>query len=85
MPTNPRNVSRCSSCNAEIIWCRTAAGKMMPLDKVPSALGTFAIDEGEAIHKKDVPAHFGRAEVELHLSHFAACQFAAQHRKPRST
>jgi hypothetical protein len=27
-----RRITRCSSCNAKIIWFKTAAGKNMPVD-----------------------------------------------------
>jgi len=28
-------MSQCKSCGAEIIWCQTPAGKLMPLDAKP--------------------------------------------------
>lgn len=32
LEAHERRITRCSSCNAKIIWFKTAAGKNMPVD-----------------------------------------------------
>lgn len=79
-------MSACRSCGADIVWAVTAAGKRMPVDAEPVPEGNVALvdlasgeihatvlGEGEAL----------LAEEPLHLSHFATCVFADQHRRPR--
>lgn len=57
----------CSSCGAAIVWFRTKSGKRMPVD----ATSTLPTD---AEHQLD---------LKRHISHFATCPNAPQHRKPR--
>jgi len=73
-------MSVCRSCEAEIEWAQTDAGKMMPLDAKPTDDGTFVLIGG-----KTRKANQGDLELRrpLHTSHFATCPNAAQHRKPR--
>lgn len=81
-------VSRCRSCRAEILWARTERGKKMPLDAQPVAdattetRGLFVLRE---LDHKDAPlalAAWGLEGTEPHYrSHFATCEFAAQHRR----
>lgn len=56
---------QCSSCGADIVWFRTAAGKRMPVDEA-STLPT------DAEHQLD---------LKRHKSHFATCANADQHRR----
>lgn len=45
-------MSACRSCGAPVIWAKTAAGKLMPLDAVSLSIdtpGAFVIKQGEAI------------------------------------
>lgn len=59
----------CRSCNAQIIWARTKAGKAIPLD--------FAtVSEPE---RHSLSLHFDPAAG--HISHFATCPSAGEHRK----
>jgi hypothetical protein len=68
--------STCRSCGAPIIWVLTEAGKRMPLDAKPEKRWT--IDPLALRLNPDAP----RARLgDTHVSHFATCPNAAQHRK----
>jgi hypothetical protein len=73
-------VSRCRSCNAEIIWAVTDSGKRMPLDAEPAErpTGLFRLDTS-----CDPPHASSAAGEPVYLSHFVTCPNAAQHRRPR--
>jgi hypothetical protein len=78
---NP-TIGRCRSCNAEIIWCRTAKGKAMPLDAKPTyehAPGLFGLDMIGMLAQARAP----REGEPRYRSHFATCEFASQHRHKR--
>lgn len=75
-------MSRCASCNAEVIWARTAAGKMMPVDASLNPNGTMVLTlhNGERVvraQNADDPAG------PRHTSHFATCPNSASHRRSR--
>lgn len=55
----------CRSCEAPIVWLKTATGKAMPVD-------ASSVQPGDTLF---VPG--------LHVSHFATCPDAKEHRKPR--
>jgi hypothetical protein len=57
--------TRCGSCNAWIVWFKTAAGKRMPVN----AETTKPMD---AEHQLD---------LKRHISHFATCPYAKGHRR----
>ena len=61
--SHERRIVRCRSCNAKIIWFKTAAGKNMPVDS-----DTVEADDDEL-------------DLARHVSHFATCPNAAQHRR----
>ena len=74
---------RCVSCNAELIWVKTTAGKVMPVDAAPSLRGNVEIVPSAGggalyakVHKAPVPG--GRART----SHFATCPAAGEWRRP---
>jgi NAD-dependent SIR2 family protein deacetylase len=58
---------QCRSCGADVVWFRTAKGNRMPVDE-SSTLPT------DAAHQLD---------LKRHISHFATCPHAAQHRRVR--
>jgi hypothetical protein len=60
-----RRITRCRTCNAKIIWFKTAAGKNMPVDA------------------DTVEAEDDELDLAKHVSHFATCPQAQQHRKSR--
>jgi hypothetical protein len=73
---------RCRSCDAPIFWGRTALGKPVPLDAEPVASagrGQYAVswpDDGRGV---PLAIH----DAAIHLTHFATCPNAAEHRKRR--
>lgn len=62
-----RRITRCRSCNAKIIWFKTAAGKNMPVD-------ADTVEPEDDVEELDLSRH---------VSHFSTCPNANQHRKPR--
>lgn len=78
--------SRCRSCDAEVRWVKTAAGKWMPLDVEPSADGNVQLcmvggEEVATVLGAGDRAAAQLEQIPLYVSHFATCPFAAQHRK----
>ncbi len=74
-------MSTCRSCGAAIIWARTHAGKLMPLDATATPLGTFELQEEDGrclFVGSDAPG-------DKYLSHFSTCPNAKQHRKAKDT
>ncbi len=59
--------SKCRSCGEYVVWVKTAAGKNMPVD-------ADSFTEGDELM---FDAGAG------HISHFATCPNADEHRKPR--
>lgn len=76
----------CTSCQADIVWCVTDAGKRIPVDALPAPGGNLRlIDEGQVTR-----AVVAGAGIDLfdptdtgvrHVSHFATCPNAAEHRR----
>lgn len=71
--------STCKSCKGEIIWGVTEAGKNMPVDAATVTEGTryATVQNGETTYLQRVTAE----GVPGHLSHFATCPNANQHRR----
>ena len=61
-----RRIRNCRSCRAEIIWFRTSAGRQMPIDAETVAPGEYELE---------------LAPKGGHVSHFATCPNANQHRR----
>lgn len=64
-------IARCRSCDESIVWMVTSNNKNMPVD-------ADSIDESELEYHNSTPcfdASFG------HISHFATCPNADQHRR----
>lgn len=82
--------ARCGSCNAELVWATTHAGRNMPLDAVPSpdptSLRAWRDDTG-TIHVRDIDG-IGSTEIptDAHhaTSHFSTCPNADAHRKKKN-
>lgn len=55
-------IEKCRSCQAPIVWVKTAAGKSMPVDAGSVTVGDLVYDPT------------------WHVSHFATCPNAKQHR-----
>lgn len=83
-------VNRCRSCNAEIRWAKTAAGKRIPLDVDPVRTGNVQLG---LVGGEEIAIVVGAADavaaqaagLELYLSHFATCPNAASHRHSAGT
>lgn len=79
-------MSRCSSCNQEIIWIKLKSGKYNPVDPY---LRTIVKDDGtETLITKDGEIIHGRfeslddgANASGYISHFATCPNAHIHRR----
>lgn len=57
----------CRSCGAAIVWFKTSSGKKMPVDEATT-------QPTDAEHQLD---------LKRHVSHFATCPNANQHRKAK--
>lgn len=77
-------MSRCRSCNAEIIWAVTAAGKRMPLDEASNAEGNVLLHENGTCIVLAAGDDREWEDSSRHTSHFATCPNADQHRRPRT-
>jgi len=58
---------QCMSCGADIVWFRTKSGKRMPVDERST----------EPTDRED------QLNLQRHVSHFATCPNASQHRSER--
>lgn len=67
-------MSQCKTCNAEIIWAKTASGKTMPIDAKSETMFIVEGGAGELVTCRP---------VQVRKSHFATCAQAEQHRRPR--
>ena len=75
--------TKCSSCGASIIWCKTESGKAMPLDAEPVPDGNIQLDsQGQATYMKKGDDERWHNVVRF-KSHFATCPNAATHRKKK--
>jgi hypothetical protein len=73
-------VATCSSCRARIIFARTVHGKVMPVDAEPCEDGNVELlMEADGVHAL-VHAQPPLGAPPLHLSHFATCPQASDHR-----
>lgn len=64
----------CRSCDAEITWARTAAGKAMPLDRLPDPNGNVVLRDGVAIVLGPLERAIAEEEGEtLRMPHHATC------------
>lgn len=62
------NESCCRACGAKILWARTAAGKIIPLDACPIANGNMRREMLDGSELR-------------YLSHFATCPNADRFRR----
>lgn len=81
-------MSACRSCGAPLLWCRTTAGKAMPIDPTPylakecDPRATVVLYEPHSADPAFVvqAGKIGRDQV-VYVSHFASCPNAAAHRR----
>lgn len=78
-------MKRCSSCGAEIFFAETTAKKRIPIDLMPRADGNLVIRRrmGRVIAVPLSKAGALAADEVRHVSHFATCAQADQHRRSR--
>ena len=84
-------MSRCKSCNAEIIWIKTAAGRSMPCDAErvqfdPDTGNETFITPGGNVVKGSLlkKGHSGRnGFLYGYVPHWATCPNADRHRRGR--
>jgi hypothetical protein len=75
-----RKIQKSRSCGAPIFWCRTAGGRMMPVDAEATPLGSLTIETGADGSESAVtigPEYTG----ERYVSHFATCPDRRKWRK----
>lgn len=75
----------CRSCDAPIVWAKTAANRRMPVDPDPHPAGNirFVSDDLIDILGKKAANEARISGADLHRSHFATCSNADGHRKSR--
>lgn len=79
-------MSRCRSCDAEIVWAETVNGKKIPLDAGHHLRGVRVKRDDPLILADEGDVRAGNAvirAVPTYVSHFATCPNAAEHRKGR--
>lgn len=76
-------MAECRSCGAAIEWRKTTnTGRPAPFDAEPSENGNVRFHMGTATILNRADAEEARALGEnLHVSHFATCPNAGEHRK----
>lgn len=73
----------CRSCKVAVVFALMPSGKWMPLDAQTSLTGEWRLfgDLPRAVYVE--PERREELAGQLHLSHFATCPFADEHRSPR--
>lgn len=69
-------MSKCKGCQAAVVWCRTAAGKWIPVDAKPNPEGNLVLRESlqAASPKIAVVVNlFTDPELERYMPHHATC------------
>lgn len=74
-------MSQCRSCDAEILWCKTLKGKSIPVDPDPVKGGNLELVLQSATKPPRVVIHTSDPNITRHISHFATCPNAKEHRK----
>jgi hypothetical protein len=69
-------VSKCRSCDAEIIWAITSAGKRMPVDLLEDENGNVELITVDTVPKAIVHAQPPMEPANLHMAHFVTCPHA---------
>ena len=76
--------SPCRSCGAPMLWVRTTAGNLMPLDLEPVPGGNIVLKDGLAHVLKGDLFEGMIDEGPRYVSHFVTCPEAAKHRRKKS-
>lgn len=73
--------SKCKSCGAAIVWCRTPGGRKMPVDAEPVANGNLCL-QGDGVPVAAVVSLPNEPTTQpRYLSHFVTCPQHAEWRK----
>lgn len=73
-------MARCRTCQQEIVWAKTAAGKSIPMDP-PQETRWVATDPPPEVGIETEDMYV--KQVAVMVTHFATCPQADQHRKPK--
>jgi hypothetical protein len=86
----PGTATECRSCQALIVWAKSANGKSMPMDVEPDAEGQFFLFRKEdcidAVHQTERSTRAEGARQrgdKKYTCHFATCPNAAEHRSKK--
>lgn len=78
-------MAKCRSCDAEIVWAVSEAGKRMPLDAKPFPGGNVemigADAAGTPVARVLSPGAPNETGADRHVSHFATCAQAGSWRR----
>lgn len=78
----------CKGCRAPIIWARTKADKLMPLDMEPSpdrGRGTYAIRGGVTGDSPyAVPVTEAETAEPVYMNHWTTCEKRSQFKKDKT-
>lgn len=74
----------CRSCGAPVVWFPTVGGGRMPLDPAARPDGNVAVVDGVAVVLGSERQALLAAEAPRYVSHFATCEQAGEHRRPRA-
>ena len=75
-------MANCRKCPGKIIFCKTAAGKWMPIDEEPNADGNLFMDgkDAEGYQLVAVVDLFTPADADRYMPHWATCPEAEEFR-----
>lgn len=75
-------MAACRSCGAPVVWVLTEGGNRMPVDPDPVEGGNIVLTRENESDGTPLAA-YAKADpgVMRHVSHFATCPSAAQHRE----
>lgn len=76
----PRRVTRCRTCDAQIVWAVSTSDRAIPMDAAPAEDGQFVIVEGVA----RPPELWDPPDLPRYRSHFVTCPDADRHRKVKA-
>ena len=71
-------MSQCKSCRADIEWCRTPSGSLIPLDVGTTERGNIVVSRDLLGDKTATVVAPGQGD---RVSHFATCPNAKEHRR----
>lgn len=74
-------MSRCRSCDAEVRWARTSAGKRMPLDAEPDPNGNVELVGEGMMEVAVVHSQQSMGAGVRYMPHHATCPDAAEWRR----